>query len=66
MATQQLGERETAVSRRNFQMFRGRQGRLLRESITAYLFLAPALLIIFTFGIFPIFYARYDRCNILL
>jgi ABC-type sugar transport system permease subunit len=36
-----------------------RRGRDLRENITAYLFLTPGLLIIFTFGIFPIFYAGY-------
>jgi ABC-type sugar transport system permease subunit len=36
-----------------------RRGRKLRDNITAYLFLTPGLLIIFTFGIFPIFYAGY-------
>jgi ABC-type sugar transport system permease subunit len=36
-----------------------RRGRKIRDNITAYLFLTPGLLIIFTFGIFPIFYAGY-------
>ncbi len=35
------------------------QRRSLQENITAYLFLAPAAILIFTFGIFPIFYATY-------
>ena len=39
--------------------FESRKGRKLVENITAYLFLAPGLLIIFVFGIFPIFYAGY-------
>ncbi len=37
----------------------GRRGRILKENITAYLFLAPGLVIIFLFGMFPIFYAGY-------
>ncbi len=39
--------------------FSGRRGRMLRNNITAYLFLAPAAILIFTFGIFPVFYAAY-------
>ncbi|KAA3661443.1 MAG: sugar ABC transporter permease [Chloroflexi bacterium] len=39
--------------------FSGRRGRVLRENLTAYLFLAPALFIVFTFGIFPILFAGY-------
>jgi multiple sugar transport system permease protein len=41
------------------QYFTGRRGRELRESITAYLMLAPALLLIFVFGIFPVAFAVY-------
>ncbi|TAK11652.1 MAG: sugar ABC transporter permease [Anaerolineae bacterium] len=37
----------------------GRRGRHLREAVTAYLFLAPALLLIFVFGIFPVGFALY-------
>lgn len=33
--------------------------RILRDNLTAYLFLAPAVTLIFTFGIFPIFFAIY-------
>ncbi|HUF39156.1 MAG TPA: ABC transporter permease subunit [Anaerolineales bacterium] len=39
--------------------FTGRKGRLLREYLTAYAFLSPALLLIFVFGIFPVFFALY-------
>lgn len=41
------------------QLFSGRRGRKLRESLTAYLMLAPALTLIFTFGIFPVGFALY-------
>ncbi len=37
----------------------GHQKRILKENLVAYAFLIPALTIIFTFGIFPIFYAAY-------
>jgi multiple sugar transport system permease protein len=40
-------------------MFTGRRGRHLREAATAYLMLAPALLLIFTFGLFPVAFAFY-------
>ncbi|RMG90405.1 MAG: sugar ABC transporter permease [Chloroflexi bacterium] len=59
MATQTARGQETAVTRHSTGIFTGRRGRLLREHLTAYLFLTPAALIIFTFGIFPIFYAAY-------
>lgn len=39
--------------------FNSRQGRVLLENITAYLFLLPAALIIFTFGIFPVAFAFF-------
>ncbi len=37
----------------------GRRGRTLREYLTAYLMIAPAVILIFTFGIFPVFFAVY-------
>lgn len=40
-------------------LWQGRRGRQLREYLTAYLMIAPALALIFTFGIFPIFFALY-------
>jgi multiple sugar transport system permease protein len=40
-------------------VFAGRRGRHLREYLTAYLLLAPGLLLIFTFGIFPVGFALY-------
>ncbi len=41
------------------QIFSGHRGRDLKETITAYLFLAPALILIFLFGIFPVGFALY-------
>lgn len=40
-------------------VFSGRVRRILKENITAYAFLTPAMVLLFTFGIFPIFYAAY-------
>lgn len=37
-----------------------RRGRRIRESILAYLFLAPAFIIIFMFGIFPLAFSAYE------
>ena len=37
----------------------GRQRRLLREYFTAYLMIAPAVILIFLFGIFPVGFALY-------
>jgi ABC-type sugar transport system permease subunit len=39
--------------------FTGRQGRKLREYLTAYAFIAPASILIFVFGIFPVAFALY-------
>jgi ABC-type sugar transport system permease subunit len=36
-----------------------KRGRILIENLTAYLFLAPATLIIFTFGLFPVAFAFF-------
>ncbi|HEX9797302.1 MAG TPA: ABC transporter permease subunit [Anaerolineales bacterium] len=40
-------------------VFAGRRGRHLRENLTAYLLVAPALILIFIFGIFPVGFALY-------
>jgi multiple sugar transport system permease protein len=39
--------------------FGGRRGRVLREYLTGYLFIAPATFLIFLFGIFPVGFALY-------
>lgn len=39
--------------------FQSRRGRTLLENLTAYAFLTPAILIIFTFGIFPVAFAFF-------
>ena len=40
-------------------LFNSRRGRALQENLTAYLFLAPALILIFVFGIFPVGFAFF-------
>jgi multiple sugar transport system permease protein len=40
-------------------IFGGRKGRARREALTAYLFLLPAILIIFVFGLWPVAHALY-------
>lgn len=40
-------------------LFAGRKGRVRRETLTAYLFLLPAILIIFVFGLWPVAHAFY-------
>jgi multiple sugar transport system permease protein len=40
-------------------LFSGRKGRLRKETLTAYLFLLPAILIIFVFGLWPVIHAFY-------
>ena len=40
-------------------LFTTRRGRALQENLTAYLFLFPALLLIFVFGIFPVGFAFF-------
>ncbi len=39
--------------------FTGRRGRRIKEHLTAYIFIAPATILIFLFGIFPVFFALY-------
>lgn len=41
------------------QLRQGKRRRLLRENLTAYAFLFPAALIIFTFGLFPVLFAFF-------
>lgn len=43
-----------------FSWLGGRRGRLLREAASAYLFLLPALIIIGTFGLFPLAFSAYE------
>lgn len=40
-------------------VFFGRKGRDFKETLTAYLMVSPALLLIFIFGIFPVLFAVY-------
>lgn len=40
-------------------LFVGRRGRILKENLTAYLFLFPATFLIFVFGIFPVGFSLY-------
>jgi ABC-type sugar transport system permease subunit len=40
-------------------IFAGRKGRARKEVLTAYLFLLPAILIIFVFGLWPVVHAAY-------
>ncbi len=37
----------------------GKRGRILKENLTAYLFLSPAMSLIFVFGLFPVAFALY-------
>lgn len=40
--------------------FAGKQGRKTKEALLAYLFLAPAILVVGLFGIFPLLFAAYQ------
>lgn len=40
-------------------LFESQRGRILLENLTAYLFLTPAVLIIFIFGVFPVAFAFF-------
>ena len=44
---------------RILQLFTPRKMRQFRESLTGYLFVTPALILIFTFGIFPVAFALF-------
>lgn len=49
------------MENKNFlkRIFTGRSGRKIREVLTAYAFIAPATILIFIFGIFPVGFALY-------
>lgn len=49
----------TPVQQPQQRFFETRRGRILRENLTAYLFLAPAAIIVFTFGIFPVIFSLF-------
>ncbi|HLF91458.1 MAG TPA: sugar ABC transporter permease [Anaerolineales bacterium] len=51
----------TTLSKPGFSLnlFRGRKGRQLREYLTAYLMIAPSVILIFLFGIFPVGFALF-------
>lgn len=60
MATESLTDRRTITAEQpHVGLFAGRRGRILRENLVAYLFLAPAAIVIFVFQVFPIIYAAY-------
>ncbi|MCA9949786.1 MAG: sugar ABC transporter permease [Anaerolineales bacterium] len=59
MTTETVTGKETAVVKPRQTLMSGRRKRLLKENLTAYLFLLPAFFIVFTFGIFPILFAGY-------
>lgn len=40
-------------------IFHGKRGRLLKENLTAYLFLFPAMSLIFIFGLYPVAFSLY-------
>ena len=48
-----------AISKPSQGLFNSRRGRILRENLTAYLFIAPAGAIIFVFGLFPVLFAFF-------
>jgi multiple sugar transport system permease protein len=41
-------------------LFSGRGGRKIREALLAYLFLLPAFVIVFTFGLFPLLFSAFE------
>ena len=47
------------LKERTAQIITPRKMRYLRESLTGYLFIMPAVILIFTFGIFPVAFALY-------
>lgn len=49
------------MEKQNFftKYFTGRKGRQLKEHVTAYLFIAPATILIFIFGMFPVAFALF-------
>ncbi len=51
--------RTAALKEKFSQIFTPRKMRFFKESLTGYLFVTPALILIFTFGIFPVAFAIY-------
>ncbi|MCJ7735623.1 MAG: ABC transporter permease subunit [Anaerolineales bacterium] len=51
--------RPAVLKEKFLQVITPRKMRLFRESLTGYLFVTPALILIFTFGIFPVAFAIY-------
>jgi ABC-type sugar transport system permease subunit len=47
------------VKQRILQLFTPRKMRIFKESLTGYLFVTPALILIFIFGIFPVAFALF-------
>lgn len=56
----QSSESADEAGRISSSLLSSRRGRRIRESILAYLFLAPAFIIIFMFGIFPLAFSAYE------
>jgi len=50
----------TQVERKGLGLFSGRRGLKRREAMLAYLFLAPAIIIIGLFGLFPLVFSAYQ------
>jgi multiple sugar transport system permease protein len=48
-----------AVATRQRSLFNSRRGRIIKENLTAYAFLAPALILVFVFGLFPVAFAFF-------
>ncbi len=50
---------ESSTTQTKVGFFAGRRGRLFRENLTAYLFILPAMTLIFVFGLFPVAFSLY-------
>lgn len=60
MATQTVPGQKTAVSTPQTAFFASKRGQKVKEVVFAYTLLLPAILIIFTFGLFPLFFSAYE------
>lgn len=58
--SQRTDEAPEPVAQSTRSLLTGRRGSRIRESLLAYLFLLPALIIIFVFGIFPLAFSAYE------
>jgi multiple sugar transport system permease protein len=52
-------ESTSTPPRKWYRFFSGRRGRNLRENLTAYFMIAPSIILIFLFGIFPVGFALF-------